>query len=53
MESRKGELNGAMPAMTPSGFLTDIEIWPGMVIGMVSPMTWRASPAATRSASTT
>jgi hypothetical protein len=37
IDSKNGELNGAIPAITPSGRRTDIEICPGRVIGMVSP----------------
>ena len=48
IDSRNGELNGAIPAITPSGRRTDIETCPGMVIGMVSPKTWRTSPAVLR-----
>ena len=50
--SKKGELNGAMPAITPSGWRMVMLKRPVLVAGKVSPPTWRARPAATRRHST-
>ena len=49
IDNRKGELKGAMPAMTPKGRRTDSEICRGIVIGMVSPKALVQTPRARHS----
>jgi len=46
MARRNGALNGAMPAITPSGWRTVKPNWPGAVSGIVSPGDLRISAAA-------
>ena len=49
--SKNGALNGAMPAITPSGWRMVKPNWPGAVSGMVSPGERRNSEAAVRNRS--
>jgi hypothetical protein len=49
--SRNGALNGAMPAITPSGWRMVKPNCPGIVVAMVSPGERRSSEAAVRNRS--